>query len=225
MSFHANRRTSEGAWGEVDTMSKPVAGLDLKWSSARIAVIDVERNGAQPPDLVELAIAVIDEGTVQPSRSWVVKPPHPISWQSTMIHGIRDEDVADAPAAAAIEDEVFAVLDGVDLLIGRVPVDLDILVRTFPSWSPPPALDSAQLARTQYPEPPRRTLADLVQTTYLDPPHGCTHRVRHDTTVTAHLLAGVLGARPYPVTVAELLRRASQPSSRAGRKHRDLTNF
>ena len=45
------------------------------WASVRYAVVDVEGNGQQPPDLVELAVVPIVGGIIGQPASWLMKPP------------------------------------------------------------------------------------------------------------------------------------------------------
>ncbi|MGH3780685.1 MAG: hypothetical protein ACRDRO_08680 [Pseudonocardiaceae bacterium] len=44
------------------------------WTSLSYVVVDVEGNGAQPPDLVELAAVPIIGGVIGEPSSWLVKP-------------------------------------------------------------------------------------------------------------------------------------------------------
>lgn len=48
------------------------------WTSLAYAVVDVEGNGQQPPDLVELAVVPITSGEIGEPIRWLVKPPHSI---------------------------------------------------------------------------------------------------------------------------------------------------
>ena len=45
------------------------------WTRRRYAVVDVEGNGQQPPDLVELAAVPITGGVTGGPVSWLVHPP------------------------------------------------------------------------------------------------------------------------------------------------------
>jgi DNA polymerase III epsilon subunit-like protein len=49
------------------------------WTTLNYVVVDVEGNGQQPPDLVELAAVPIVAGVVGEPSSWLVKPDQPIS--------------------------------------------------------------------------------------------------------------------------------------------------
>jgi len=208
-------------------MSSPNADT-RQWSRARFAVIDVEGNGAHPPDLVEIAIVLVIAGRPQPARTWLVKPPAAITWRAKSIHQISNADVADAPPVADIEADVVAVLAGADIVVGhQVWVDVDVITRSCPSWAPLPALDTLRLARSQYPDLPSHKLGDLVQEFDLDPADGHAHRAGHDTTVTARLLLHLIAWMTQPVTVAELLRRGAWPAEPASsdQGELDLTNL
>src|ERR1700721_2091793 len=80
------------------------------WTSLRYAVVDVEGNGHQPPELVEVAVVPIAGGVAGEPVTWLIKPEHQIRYFATRIHGLTDQDVAGAPALAAVEPEVRAVL-------------------------------------------------------------------------------------------------------------------
>src|SRR6266536_2603002 len=82
------------------------------WTSLRYAVTDVEGNGQQPPELVELAVLPITDGALGEPVSWLTRPPRPITRYATSIHRITDADVASAPAFAEIEPDVRRALAG-----------------------------------------------------------------------------------------------------------------
>ena len=60
------------------------------WTSLRYAVADVEGNGQQPPDLVELAVLPITDGTLGEPVSWLARPLRPITRFAARIHRITD---------------------------------------------------------------------------------------------------------------------------------------
>lgn len=55
------------------------------WASVRYAVVDVEGNGRQPPDPVEVAVVPIVGGVIGEPASWLIRPPRPISPIATRI--------------------------------------------------------------------------------------------------------------------------------------------
>jgi DNA polymerase III epsilon subunit-like protein len=56
-------------------------------TSLRYVVVDVEGNGQQPPDLVELAVVPIVGGQIGEPTSGLVKPGRSIKYFATRVHG------------------------------------------------------------------------------------------------------------------------------------------
>jgi hypothetical protein len=53
-------------------------GSMTDWTNPRYVVIDVEGNGQQPPELVELGLVPIVGGEIGTLASWLVRPSQPI---------------------------------------------------------------------------------------------------------------------------------------------------
>lgn len=122
------------------------------WTDLNYAVVDVEGNGQQPPELVELAIVPIVGGVIGEPVSWLVRPAEPIKYFATRIHGLTNKDVADAPEFAAISDEVLHTLDGAVLVAHNAHVDVDVLGRKLGGdWQRPEVFDTLKLARRLVP--------------------------------------------------------------------------
>jgi DNA polymerase III epsilon subunit-like protein len=174
------------------------------WTSLRYAVVDVEGNGQQPPDLVELAVVPIASGEIQEPTSWLVKPERPIKYFATRIHGITTQDVAVAPAFTAIADEVRQALDVPALVAHNAHVDIGVLQRELPDWRPPEVFDTLKLARRLLPNQSGYKLGMLVRS--LNLAEGLPgdlnltpHRAAYDALVTARLfvhLATITEGRP-----------------------------
>jgi exodeoxyribonuclease X len=179
------------------------------WISAEYAVVDVEGNGQQPPDLIELAVVPIKSGIIGEPASWLVRPRRPIKGRVTRIHGLRDQDVADAPAFGDIAGHVRKVLAAAALVAHNAHVDLDVLARELVGWQPPEVFDTLRLARRLLPGRPSYRLAALASAFGLAaglPADLRPHRAAYDALVTARLFvelanrAGTLedlrGSRP-----------------------------
>lgn len=172
------------------------------WTSLHYAVVDVEGNGQQPPDLVELAIVPIVGGIVGEPSSWLVRPDTPIRFFATRIHGLSNKDVADAPVFADIEGDVLGALDGAALVAHNAHVDVGVLGRKLGDWEYPEVFDTLKLARRLLPEQESYRLGSLVDAFKLA--EGLAddltpHRASYDALVTARLfvrLATLPGARP-----------------------------
>lgn len=178
------------------------------WTSLRYAVADVEGNGQQPPDLVELAVLPITGGVIGEPVSWLVKPPRPITYFATSIHGISDQDVASAPAFADIEHEVRRALADRVLVAHNAHIDTAVLRRELDGWQPSEVFDTLKLARRLLPGQPSYKLGALVKALSLD--NGMStgvgpHRAAYDVLVTARLFARLaIGHDGGPVSLDEL---------------------
>lgn len=177
-------------------------GTMTAWTSLRYVVVDVEGNGGQPPELVELAVVPIVGGVVGEPASWLVKPERPIKYFATRIHGLRNDDVADAPAFAEIADEVRAVLDVPVLIAHNAHIDVGVLRRQLGTWECPEVFDTLKLARRLLPNQGSYKLGALTEAFGLAEglPDGLSpHRAAYDVLVTARLfvrLATLPNTRP-----------------------------
>jgi hypothetical protein len=138
------------------------------WTHLRYAVADVEGNGQQPPDLVELAVLPITDGVIGKPVSWLVKPPRPITYFATGIHGISGKDVARAPAFADIEHEMRRALADRVLVAHNAHVDVAVLRRELDGWEASEVFDTLKLARRLLPGQPGYKLGALVKALSLD---------------------------------------------------------
>lgn len=160
------------------------------WTELNYAVVDVEGNGQQPPDLVELAIVPILGGTIGEPVSWLVHPDEPIKYFATRIHGLTNQDVADAPPFKDITDEVLHALEGKALVAHSAHVDVDVLGRKLGDWQCPEVFDTLKLARRLFPQQRSYKLGALVEYFALAEglPEGLSpHRATYDALVAARL--------------------------------------
>ncbi len=179
-----------------------------EWTSLKYVVVDVEGNGQRPPDLVELAAIPIAEGKIGTPQSWLVRPEEPITDFVRRIHGISNEDVAEAPVFADIQDEVLAALDGAVLVGHNAHVDVGVLQRKLGEWECPEVFDTLKLSRRLRPELKSYKLGSLVDTFCLDvdlPPALTPHRATYDALVAARLFIKLI-TQTYrkPLTLEEL---------------------
>lgn len=186
---------------------------DEGWAAADYVVVDVEGNGAQPPELVELALVPVRQGQIGPAQTWLVRPPEPISWQAHRVHGISNKDVTDAPRVEDVAGEVLECL-GDSVLVGHaVHVDVDVLSRSLPGWVVPDTIDTLRLARQAF-ELRSYTLGSLVRHRGLEAglPQGMRpHRAGYDATVTARLFVDLAMTMAPGGATRDVLLRASGP--------------
>ncbi|MCF4122018.1 3'-5' exonuclease [Antribacter sp. KLBMP9083] len=172
--------------------------IPARWDALDYVVVDVEGNGAYPPELVEVAVVPVRRGSIGGPRAWLVRPPSPITWQARRVHGITNQDVASAPRIDHVAGEVLAAL-GVDgsqaAVVGHnVRVDLDVLTRSLPGWTPVEVFDTLRLSRHLW-NLPSHSLGALVRTRHLDHdlPAGLRpHRAAYDALVTARLFVDLM---------------------------------
>ncbi len=174
----------------TDQRSKPLRGRKL-------VVVDVEGNGQQPPEIIEIAALPIDDGQLRSATTWLVKPRKPINPIVTRkVHGIRNADVADQPSWADVETQVIAALAGRVLVAHNATVEHGVLRAHLPSWEPTLVLDTLRLARHVWPGLGSYGLDYLTQYLALtaDAIDGRRHRATYDALLTWRLLNAALTA-------------------------------
>jgi DNA polymerase III epsilon subunit-like protein len=173
------------------------------WTSLSYVVVDVEGNGQQPPDLVELATVPIVGGVIGQPSSWLVRPDTPITHFARTVHGITNNAVADASVFDTITHEVLDALAGDALVAHNAHVDIGVLRRKLGDWECPEVFDTLKLARRLLPNTGGYKLGALVEAFTLadNLPEGLTpHRATYDVLVTARLfvrLATLPDTRPW----------------------------
>jgi exodeoxyribonuclease X len=181
--------------------------LDEPWTAAAYVVIDVEGNGAQPPELVELAVVPLRGGIIGDVATWLVRPPTPITSHARQIHGISNDDIAGAPGIDDVVPDVRNALGDAIPVGHAVHNDLAVLRRVLPGWDPPFALDTLRLARHTL-DLPSYGLGALVEHCELGvglPAGMRAHRADYDALVTAKLLVELAtNLNPVGATLAEL---------------------
>jgi exodeoxyribonuclease X len=169
-----------------------------------LVVVDVEGNGQQPPEIVELAAVTITDSMVSEPVSWLVKPSRPITALVTRkVHGISNTHVADAPAFTEIGHQVAVLLGGAWLVAHNARVEVELLARQLPGFSPAGVVDTLGLARVLWPGRPGYGLDALIRQERLDlsaVAKSRRHRAAYDAYATALLLLRLLDTAPAAVT-------------------------
>ncbi|WP_329423577.1 3'-5' exonuclease [Streptosporangium sp. NBC_01495] len=182
----------------------------------RLLVVDVEGNGANPPDLVEVATIPIDAGQPVPQsgNSTLIRPPRPISRFATGIHHITNQDVDSAPGWESVAPAVQADLDGAWIAAHNAHVDYTVLSRHLPDWQPAGVIDTLRLARATLPDAPAYRLDALLAYTNISVTDisGRRHRAGFDAHAAALLLVNL--AAHYPTW--EALIAAAVPPNMPG---------
>ncbi|MEV0286248.1 3'-5' exonuclease [Kribbella sp. NPDC050820] len=172
-------------------------------------MVDVEGNGQQPPDLVEISIVAIENGTIGPPKTWLVRPPRQITAMARRFHRITDDMVAAAPTIADLDGQLREALGRTVFVAHNVRVDLGVVSRELPGFQPAQVLDTLKLARRLHPGRGSYKLGALIDAFGLAdglPSDLVPHRATYDAIVCARLLVH-LASPPdrAPLTLTELL--------------------
>jgi DNA polymerase III epsilon subunit-like protein len=155
--------------------------IDIK-ERGEFHVVDVEGDGGQKP--VEISVIHHAHGQIVQEYHWLVNPGRPITSFATGIHGLRDEDVAEAPLFADIADEVRAVIRDTVLVAHGMKDDLIFLRDAIPEVSLLPALriDTLKFARNILQDIPRHSLDSVIRRLGIALPEGGTdHPIRSNS--------------------------------------------
>ena len=104
---------------QIENLTRPLAVVDSEWTDG----------GPATARIVSLAVARFEPDGSSRRGYWLVNPETPISAASTEVHGIRDEDVADAPAFRDVAGEIEELLAGADIGGYAVVGDVQIIER------------------------------------------------------------------------------------------------
>ncbi|WP_026415990.1 3'-5' exonuclease [Actinomadura oligospora] len=179
------------------------------WNGHRYVVVDVEGNGQRPPDLVEIAIVPVEDGVIGEGRSWLVRPPRPITAMARRIHRIGDDEVAAAPLAGEVAGEIGEHLDGAVFVAHNAHVDLDVIGRAVPGYTPSLVVDTLKAARRLRPGRMSYKLGSLADAFGLADGIGVglrPHRATYDALICARLLVHLAAPQDGPpLTLADLV--------------------
>jgi DNA polymerase III epsilon subunit-like protein len=188
--------------------------LSLPVHLGGVVVVDVEGNGRQPPEIVEIALLDLRPGvavTVADVRTWLVRPAQAITgFVTSRVHGISNADVAAAPSWRQVAADIAAALAGRILVAHNAGVERRALAEHLPGLAPPLTLDTLRLARAVRPDlPGGHGLDNLIahleptdtgpaRTPPADAPPATSerrlmrHRAGYDTWMTATLLLDLI---------------------------------
>ena len=99
-----------------------------------LAFFDLETTGINisQDKIVEIAVVTILPGGERKNKTTRINPQMPIPPEATLIHGITDEDVKDAPTFKQVAGELANFLEGCDLAgFNIIKFDVPMLVEEF----------------------------------------------------------------------------------------------
>ncbi|HET7736889.1 MAG TPA: exonuclease domain-containing protein [Nocardioidaceae bacterium] len=200
MGFLDRLRTKSVASTPLQPFSAPPAP-----TQQRFAVVDIETTGLSPNTNRILSIAVVStdpDGRVLDEWSSLVNPQGPVG--ATHVHGITENEVADAPVFHDVIADLTRRLAGAALVAHNATFDLSFLRAEYEraGWSLPPVphLCTMEASLLHLPQLDRRRLADCCWA--IGTPLTGHHSALGDARATAVLLAAFMhpswGTPPPP---------------------------
>jgi DNA polymerase III epsilon subunit-like protein len=159
-----------------------------------LLVVDVEGNGTNPPDLVEVAALPIRDGRPDKTtaKAWLTRPNRPVTPFATKVHGLTNDDLANKPAWAEIANDVQNFLGTAWFCAHNVHTDYRVMAAHLPQWKPAGVLDTLRLAKATFPELGRYSLDALIE--HVKPDLNEAPAQRHRATFDAFATAQILTA-------------------------------
>lgn len=103
-------------------LKKPIVFFDLETTGLNIGV----------DRIVEISLLKLNPNQVEEVKTYRINPEIPISEESTSIHGITQEDVADKPTFKHLASEINRFMEGCDLSgFNLLKFDIPMLVEEF----------------------------------------------------------------------------------------------
>jgi len=172
------------------------------------AVVDVETSGFSPTKnrIVEVGLVLVDEsGEAVYHWGSRLNPQGPVG--PTHVHGIRAEDVVDAPLFADVAQTLASLLSGHVFVAHNVRFDLSFLLAEFEraGWDPPPipALCTQEASWYYQPELEKHRLLDCCSAAGVVIEQ--EHSALSDARATAMLLQHFLSPEVPPPPLSEHL--------------------
>jgi len=159
-----------------------------------LLVVDVEGNGANPPDLVEVAALPVRDGGPDTSTAgaWLIRPPRPVTPRAASLHGLTKGALANSPTWQEIAAQVHEHLGEAWICAHNAHTDYRALKAHLPQWKPTGILDTLRLARATYKDLPRHNLDALIR--HIKPDLTAAPAQRHRATYDAYATAQLLRA-------------------------------
>ncbi|WP_031425821.1 3'-5' exonuclease [Flavimarina sp. Hel_I_48] len=86
-------------------LSRPICFFDLETTGTNVA----------NDRIVEISVLKVHPGGKEEKFTWLVNPTVPIPAETTAVHGIKDEDVADKPKFKELATEIYNLIKDSDL--------------------------------------------------------------------------------------------------------------
>ncbi len=169
--------------------SIPKLAKELGEGRNEFVVFDLETTAMKPTTgyIVDVAALRVRDGQIVDRFESLVNPGRPIIGHQ--IHGIKTDDVAQAPTAAEVLTRFVEWVGDTPVVAHNVAFDLPFVLRHLPSetrWEPTALYDTLELGYQLYPDAGAWKLADLVRFVF-GREHAVAHRAMPDAEATAEL--------------------------------------
>jgi DNA polymerase-3 subunit epsilon len=104
------------------------------WLVGRVVALDVETPNHRNDRVCSIGLTIIDDGMVAESRYYLVNPECDFDWRNISIHGVRPDDVADAPTFPRVWEEIGHVLRSNLVAAHNASFDLGVLNKVFAAY-------------------------------------------------------------------------------------------
>jgi DNA polymerase III epsilon subunit family exonuclease len=197
-------------------------GKQLAEGTPEFVVFDLETTAMKPENgyIVDIAALKVRGGEVVDRFESLVNPGRSIVGHQ--IHGLSDEDVANAPTAAEVLTRFAEWVGEAPLVAHNVSFDVPFVLRHLPNdvaWKPSAVYDTLELAYQLYPDAGAYKLADLVRFVF-GRDHAAAHRAMPDAEATADLFINLADALPQRLDavradISDEIRRARDNYNRS----------
>jgi DNA polymerase-3 subunit epsilon len=153
--------------------------------------MDFETASAQRHSAVSMALVVVRDNILVDEFYTLIKPESYFDRRNTAIHGIREEDVLDAPKFPAVWEHIQQFFTPNQLVIAHnAPFDNGVLRETLGHYGIAAphylSLDTVRTSRKFYPELPNHKLNTVAAALDIDLEHH--HNALDDTVAAARIL-------------------------------------
>lgn len=136
----------------------------------KIAAIDFETANRYPSSVCAIGVAIMENGKMEEPYYSLIRPEENVFWFdafNTKIHGIRQEDVLDAPCFHDVYKEVAKLTEGALLTAHNARFDMTCLARTCMNVHIPVPdvtyFDTLALSRRMFPDMAHHRLNDMCE--------------------------------------------------------------
>jgi DNA polymerase III subunit epsilon len=170
----------------------------------RVIILDTETTGISPGDghrIVEIGCIELINYRKGDQRQWYLNPDRDIPREATKVHGITNEQVANAPRFADIGDEFLKFIKGDKLVIHNASFDMGFLNmelarESLPALPPSQAIDTLSMARKKFPGSPA-SLDALCRRFKIDNSNRTFHGALLDSELLAEVYIELMGGSQF----------------------------